>query len=195
VSDPGKLKRSELTLIMGTDTFLGVKPARAWKRARAALRKKYPQADVYGRFAAYRTEEWQNAMANASRTPAGSAARKKYELSSTSTVPVAYHPNGTHEHGDRFDLGGAPINSWVLDTLRDFGWTREFGPRDPNHFKHDGHTANGVLPSSKVYYVVKKGDTVTKIAAKYKVSIAQIARLSKLKSANDIAIGQKLRIK
>lgn len=190
---PGMLKRSELTLIMGNDTFLAVKPARAWKRARAALRKRYPKADVYGRYAAYRSAEVQNAMADASRSPRGSAARAKYALSAVSAVPVAYHPNGTHEHGDRFDLGGAPINDWVLDTLRKYGWTREFGGSDPNHFKHDGKTATGLLPSSKVYYVVEPGDTLSGIATRYRTTWQKLAKLNKIKDPDHITVGQKLR--
>jgi LysM repeat protein len=134
-------------------------------------------------------------MAEASRSPAGSRARAYYELSSTSTVPVAYDPEGTHEHGDRFDLGGAPINQWVLDTLRQYGWTREFGPRDQNHFKHDGHTAVGILPSKKVYYVVKKNDTLSKIARVYKTTWQAVAKLNKLSDPDEIRIGQKLRVK
>ncbi|MFT8869564.1 LysM peptidoglycan-binding domain-containing protein [Liquorilactobacillus nagelii] len=49
--------------------------------------------------------------------------------------------------------------------------------------------------SSKVYYTVKKGDTVSGIANLYGVSISQIKNLSGLKNANFIYVGQSLRVK
>ncbi|MCP0887793.1 LysM peptidoglycan-binding domain-containing protein [Ligilactobacillus sp. WILCCON 0076] len=49
--------------------------------------------------------------------------------------------------------------------------------------------------SSKVYYTVKKGDTVSSIANKYGVSINQIKNLSGLKNTDYIYVGQSLRVK
>jgi GH24 family phage-related lysozyme (muramidase) len=46
-----------------------------------------------------------------------------------------------------------------------------------------------------IYYTVVKGDTVSKIAAKYKVSIATIKLWNKLDSDYKIMPGQKLRVK
>ncbi len=43
-------------------------------------------------------------------------------------------------------------------------------------------------------YVVKKGDSISKIAAKHKVSSAKILSLNSIKNANSIRIGQKLKI-
>ncbi len=191
----GALPRSALTLVQGNDTFLAVKPARAWKRAIKALRKRYPDAKIYGRYAAYRPATVQNAMAAASRTPRGSAARAKFSLSSVSTVPVAYHPGGSHEDGYCFDLGGAPITDWVLDTLRAYGWTRQFGGSDPNHFRHDGRTATGIITTGRVYYVVQPGDTLSEIAPKYKTTWQQLAKLNGLKTPNTIYPGQRIRVK
>lgn len=45
------------------------------------------------------------------------------------------------------------------------------------------------------YYIVKKGDTLTKIAKKYKTTVKELAKLNKLKNPNIIEIGQKLRVK
>lgn len=191
----GALPRSALTLVQGTDTYLATKPARAYKRAIKAVRKKYPDAKIYGRYAAYRSAALQNAMAAASRTPRGSAQRAKYSISSVSTVPVAYHPGGSHEDGFCFDLGGAPINDWVLSTLRAYGWTRQFGSSDPNHFRHDGKTATGVIPSAKVYYVVQPGDTLSEIAPHYKTTWQAIAKLNGLKSPYVIYPGNRIRVK
>ncbi|MCI1634581.1 MAG: LysM peptidoglycan-binding domain-containing protein [Liquorilactobacillus nagelii] len=49
--------------------------------------------------------------------------------------------------------------------------------------------------SSKVYYTVRKGDTVSKIASEYSVSVSQIKNLSGLKNVNYIWAGQSLRVK
>lgn len=43
-------------------------------------------------------------------------------------------------------------------------------------------------------YIVKKGDTLGAIASRYKVTTSQIMKWNKLKNANRLSIGQKLRI-
>ncbi len=48
---------------------------------------------------------------------------------------------------------------------------------------------------TKVYYTVKKGDTLSGIAKKYKTSIKKLVSLNKIKNKNLIRINQKLRIK
>jgi LysM repeat protein len=49
--------------------------------------------------------------------------------------------------------------------------------------------------SSKVYYTVRKGDTVSGIASQYDVSVSQIKSLTELKNVNLIYVGQSLRVK
>ncbi len=49
--------------------------------------------------------------------------------------------------------------------------------------------------TTNVYHTVRSGETLGKIAAKYHVSVNSIVKLNKLKSANVISVGQKLRIK
>jgi LysM repeat protein len=49
--------------------------------------------------------------------------------------------------------------------------------------------------SSKVYYTVKKGDTVSGIASQYDVSVSRIKSLTELKNVNLIYVGQSLRVK
>lgn len=47
----------------------------------------------------------------------------------------------------------------------------------------------------KVYYTVKKGDTLSEIAEKYGVDWHDLVKLNNLKNANVLHIGQKIRIK
>ena len=52
-----------------------------------------------------------------------------------------------------------------------------------------------VKPVTKQYYVVKKGDTLSKIAKKYKTTVKQIAKWNNIKNVNVIKVGQKIRVK
>lgn len=49
--------------------------------------------------------------------------------------------------------------------------------------------------TKKTYYTVKKGDNLTKIAKKYKTTVKKLVSLNKLKNANYLKVGQKLRVK
>lgn len=48
---------------------------------------------------------------------------------------------------------------------------------------------------NKVYYVVKSGDNLTKIAKKYNTTVVKLVTLNNIKNKNFIKVGQKLRIK
>ena len=48
---------------------------------------------------------------------------------------------------------------------------------------------------TKQYYVIKKGDTLTKIAKKYKTSVGQLVTWNNIKNPNVISVGQKIRVK
>ena len=48
---------------------------------------------------------------------------------------------------------------------------------------------------TKKYYTVKKGDTLTAIAKKYKTTVKQLAKWNDIKNVNLIYVGQKLRVK
>ena len=52
---------------------------------------------------------------------------------------------------------------------------------------------NELLGSEKTY-VVKKGDTLTAIAKKYKTTVAKLKKINNIKDANKIYVGQKLKI-
>lgn len=47
----------------------------------------------------------------------------------------------------------------------------------------------------EVYYTVKKGDTLTSIAKKYKTTVKQLVVWNNIKNPNLIRVGQKLRVK
>lgn len=49
--------------------------------------------------------------------------------------------------------------------------------------------------SSAVYHKIKSGDTLSKIAKKYKTSVKAICKLNKIKETKVLQIGQKLRVK
>jgi LysM repeat protein len=49
--------------------------------------------------------------------------------------------------------------------------------------------------STKKYYTVKRGDTVSEIAAKYHVTVTKIKSWNKLANVNRIYVGEKLRVK
>lgn len=52
-----------------------------------------------------------------------------------------------------------------------------------------------VLPARRAeYYVVKKGDTLSKIAETYSISTTELVRINNLSSANHISLGQRLRV-
>ncbi len=51
------------------------------------------------------------------------------------------------------------------------------------------------VTSSEEYYIVKKGDTLTKIAKKYNTPVNQLVSWNNIKNANLINVGQKLRVK
>ncbi len=55
-------------------------------------------------------------------------------------------------------------------------------------------TTNAQEDKQTTVYVVKKGDSISKIAAKFKVSQSKILKLNSIKKANSIRIGQKLKI-
>lgn len=62
-----------------------------------------------------------------------------YNLSKQSTKKLAAVGHSTHGLGDRVDVVGDL--AWAIANGPRFGFFREFGAADPNHFKHNGVTA------------------------------------------------------
>lgn len=71
--------------------------------------------------------------------------------------------------------------------------------KQANHIKNANLIYVGqvlTIPISKkpLYYTVKKGDTLTKIANLYQTTVTQLAKLNNIKDINRIQVGQKIRI-
>ncbi len=64
-----------------------------------------------------------------------------WNLNPASKAGLASPGTSTHGTGTRFDATGG-FNNFMLRRGRAFGYTREFGSNDPNHWKHDGITAS-----------------------------------------------------
>ena len=72
-----------------------------------------------------------------------------------------------------------------------------------NYYMGDNYVWQGFIlnpcnfdtKAKKVYYVVKKGDTLTSIAKKFKTTTVQLAKWNNITDMNLIRVGQKLRVK
>jgi|GEM_PF-6997078 len=135
MSKNGQLSDAELTVV-GT-VRLATVTARAWQALAAAASD---EAHVSVRIAlphgGYRDLDAQRALHS------GTAASNPL-----STIKIAAPGHSTHGFGNRVDVGSfhGIREKWLLDNCRRFGFTREFGAADPNHFIH-----NGVVPASAV---------------------------------------------
>ncbi|MBO4644890.1 MAG: LysM peptidoglycan-binding domain-containing protein [Bacteroidales bacterium] len=49
--------------------------------------------------------------------------------------------------------------------------------------------------SGPVYYRVKKGDTLSKIAKKYHTTVSKLCKLNKIKETTILQIGQKIKVR
>lgn len=61
--------------------------------------------------------------------------------------------------------------------------------------KSTNTTTQTTSTSGKVYYTVKRGDTLTKIAKRYRTTVAKLALLNGIKNVNKIYVGQSIRVK
>ena len=55
--------------------------------------------------------------------------------------------------------------------------------------------ATHVICQQKIYYVVRQGDTLSKIAAKHGTSVSELTKLNNFKDPNKIYVGDRIRIK
>jgi hypothetical protein len=96
-------------------------------------------------------------------------------LNAGSTIVVAGAGYSTHGLGTRADIGSFPPaknlgqygddgrkrRAWLLAHASNYGWTREFGEADPNHFKHDGIERNFAAPVIAPASTIKNTPAVT----------------------------------
>lgn len=139
----GKLPASALVSVTGVKVACNT--ANALKRAIAGTKTRITIAAPGG---GYRSWSYQNAMYLASIS-GNAALKKKYNLNPNSSVALARPGQSSHGFGTRVDLqfngSGRPTQAQI-NYMAKFGFTREFGAADPNHFKHNGVTAIAPLP-------------------------------------------------
>ena len=61
-------------------------------------------------------------------------------------------------------------------------------------YLNPGAVAKKMTETATIYYTVKKGDTLGAIAKRYRVTVKQLMTWNRIKSANSLRIGQRLRI-
>lgn len=133
MSDNGQLLPSELTKVQeGALPIFLAKPAAAqWFKLKAsydaAHADKLTVAAPVGGYRSYATQQdmWVRPWL--------------YGLSAYSTVPLARPGYSTHGDGLAVDIADASTDSprkrWLLANAEKFGFTRQFGDADPNHYR------------------------------------------------------------
>lgn len=108
-----------------------------------------------------------------------------------------------HGDGDTYDISESGYNSYAF-RYRTTKKSDNFGLNDK--YKYLGCIVNPAVntkpveppkPSDeKIYYKIQKGDTLTKIAKKYKTSVSAIMKLNpQIKDKNKIFAGDTIRVK
>jgi hypothetical protein len=113
------------------------------------------------------------------------AAIAQTHLNPDDRTPIAAPGGSSHGWGDRIDLlfdGSAHPSSVDLNLAKRYGFVREFGSADPNHFEHDGKTAVhppvASHPAGAVFVTVKEGDTVSEIAEAHRLTLHYVLGLN-----------------
>jgi hypothetical protein len=78
-----------------------------------------------------------------------------YNLNKQSTKSLARAGSSTHGYGTRVDVVGAV--GWVIANGARWGFYREFGAADPNHFAHNGVTA---ITGTADVHLIERKDTM-----------------------------------
>lgn len=135
MSANGRLTDAELEYVEDNDR-LSVYTSRAFRRARAAWYAAGGSgACIVEPAGAYRDYNTQYNMKH------GIPSYSYWNLNPASKAGLASAGTSTHGTGTRFDATPG-FNQFLLRRGREFGFTREFGASDPNHWKHDGVTAS-----------------------------------------------------
>jgi LysM repeat protein len=207
----GHLTSAQLVTVQGS-IALGKVAAADFRSLKAEVKRKLGRTiAIAGPAGGYRSEAVQHAM-HLAGAGSSAAAKVRWGLNPRSTVAIADHPLGTHEDGLAFDVVGTPLDSAFLAIALKWGFKLQFPGRDPNHLRHYG--AQRTKPvvaavhkvtkpaSAKVTYVVRSGDTLTKIAALYSdprdkkvdVDVEDLLRLNPGIVPTALRIGQKVRV-
>lgn len=126
-------------------------------------------------------------------------------LAAGNAVPVFFKYNGVYGHvamwvfgkgiystsaqGDKIFANIPELVAWMGEGFVYLGWSE-----DLNGVRIIESVATAPAPAA-TYYIVKSGDTLTKIAAQYKTTVANLVKLNSLGNPNLIKVGQKLRVK
>ena len=109
-------------------------------KAYLAAKKEYPGLRIASPAGGYRDLATQAAM----RNPANAG---KYNLDPASVVTLAKPGFSTHGLGTRVDIV-TTARTWAINNLARFGFDREFGSKDPGHFRFNG-TISGATTMTK----------------------------------------------
>ena len=111
-------------------------------------------------------------------------------------------PKTKHKVGDVVNINGIFISSTSTKKLTPLikkGTITKIvlGSRNPYLLNKGliGWTNDECIVDTTVYYTVKAGDTLSKIAKKYNTTVKQLASWNNIKNVNLIHVGQKLRVK
>lgn len=135
----GKLPRKALMQVQKSDSLgdplLALDAGRAYRHLFIAFAKKHVALLIVDSNGAYRDYASQGDM----HVHPG-----KYNLNPDSVVNLASAGNSSHGFGTAVDLlfdGSSHPTDHQVAICNEFGWHRQFGADDPNHFRHDGRTA------------------------------------------------------
>ncbi len=104
-----------------------------WKMLKIAAKKRLGRTiSIASPGGAYRSWNVQSEMFYGSRGNVRLA--KKWGLNPRSSVPLAGPGTSSPGVGTRVDIVGTAMDESFLHLAKQFGFTREFGPADPNHF-------------------------------------------------------------
>lgn len=182
--DNGKIPSTDLiTVAVGVQLV----PGAAWAYRALVLQGAHEHISVRpapGVGSGYRSLEVQEQFWRA--THGDKTAARLVQLNTSSSVKVAAPGGSSHGWGDRIDLlfdGSQEPTSTDLNLAKRFGFTREFGSADSNHFEHDGRTAitpphPATAAPEKLYYTVVNDDNLTLIAGRHGMTLAALEHLN-----------------
>lgn len=129
------------------------------------------------------------------------------KLTAHSDNSTAQNTTKKYAIGDTVTINGVYVSSTSTSKLRPLKTKGKItkivaGARNPYLLENgnigwvnDACIVNNSTSSSKVYYTVKAGDTLSEIAKKYNTTVNQLASWNNIKNVNLIYVGQKLRVK